>query len=78
VKGTSEDKRARFVRLAESRVNSALRTLRLIGNLSNRGNYTYTEKDVAKIFNTLERELKNARARFESGGSGSGPHFKLE
>jgi hypothetical protein len=73
----SDLKRENFVRLAESRVNSVIKTLRLIGNLSNRGNYAYTEKDVDKIFRTIEKELKAAKARFESGSGSSETRFRL-
>jgi len=74
----SESSRDNFVRLAEKRVNNAIKTLRLIGNLSNRSNYSYTEEDVNKIFRSLERELKNARARFESGKGSDVPTFTLD
>jgi hypothetical protein len=74
----SESSRDNFVRLAEKRVNNAIRTLRLIGNLSNRSNYSYSNTDVEKIFRSLERELKNARARFESGKGTDTPAFTLD
>ena len=74
----SESSRDNFVRLAEKRVNNAIKTLRLIGNLSNRSNYSYSDADVEKIFRSLERELKNARARFERGKSTNTPDFTLD
>ena len=74
----SESNRDNFVRLAEKRVNNAIKTLRLIGNLSNRSNYSYTDEDVNKIFRTLERELKSARARFENGKGTDTPSFTLD
>jgi hypothetical protein len=58
--------RAKFVELAEKRVNRTIKDLRLVGNLSNRSNYKYEETDVRAIFTTLERELKQARERFQS------------
>ena len=70
--------RERFVHLAEKRVNSAIKVIRLIGNLSNKSNYSYTEKDVDKIFRALEKELKNAKGRFETGTVGAEPAFKLD
>jgi len=36
-------KRENFVRLAEGRVNRALKDIRLIGNLSNRSAYSYSD-----------------------------------
>ena len=71
------NKRENFVRLAENRVNTAIKTLRLIGNLANRSNYTYSAKDVETIFRALERELKAARGRFESGAGSLDPEFRL-
>jgi len=71
-------KRENFVRLAENRVNAAIKTVRLIGNLSNRGNYSYTTKDVEKIFRTLEQEIKAAKTRFEDGSKDSEKLFKLD
>jgi hypothetical protein len=58
--------REKFVELAEKRVNKAIKDIRLIGNLSNRSNYKYEEVDVRAIFTALERELKQARERFQS------------
>lgn len=71
------DKREKFVRLAEQRVNRALREIRLIGNLSNRSAYQSTEDDVKKIFRSIQKELEAARARFGEGDGGSGSTFKL-
>ena len=61
-----ETKRERFVRLAEKRTNKIIDMLRLLGNLSNKGNYEYSEEDIRKIFNTLEKELKSAKDKFYS------------
>ena len=44
------DKRKKFVELAESRVNRAIKDIRLIGNLSNRSAYEYSEEDIRRIF----------------------------
>lgn len=71
------DRREKFVRLAEQRVNRALREIRLIGNLSNRSAYESTEDDVKKIFRALQKELDVARGRFENSDGGTGPSFKL-
>lgn len=60
-----EDKNAKFKRLAKQRGGRILKDLRLLGNLSNTNNYTYTEKEVKKLFNTIEDELRVARLRFQ-------------
>jgi len=67
----------RFVVLAEKRVTRAIKDLRLIGNLSNRSNYTYTNQDVKKIISVLEEEMKILRKRFETKGRPSEVDFKL-
>ena len=51
------DKRDRFVELAQARVTKATQTIRLIGNLSNPNNYSYTEEDAHKILAALDGEL---------------------
>lgn len=63
--------RANFVRLAEARTNKALKMLSVIGNLSNKSNYLYTQQDVEKIFGALEDELKRNRKRFEAALGGA-------
>jgi hypothetical protein len=71
------DKREKFVKLAEQRVNRALREIRLIGNLSNRSAYASTDDDVKKMFRVLQKELETARARFADGDGSGGANFKL-
>lgn len=73
----SSTRRESFVRLAESRVIKTMNDIRLIGNLSNRNNYEYTAEDVAKIFSTLEQELKTAKSRFVISPGGKDSAFKL-
>ena len=71
------NKRENFVRLAESRVNKALKDLQLVGNLSNRTNYEYTDSDVRKIFKALQQALDNAKQRYTDAGGDSQGAFKL-
>ena len=59
-----ETKRDRFVRLAEARTNKILDMLKLLGNCSYKANYEYTDEDVKKIFNALEREMKITKSKF--------------
>jgi hypothetical protein len=42
-------KRAKFLELAQKRMTNALHDIRLVGNLSNRAAYEYSEKDVQKM-----------------------------
>lgn len=59
-----ENKRERFIRVAESRTNKAINMIRLIGNCASKNNYDYTGKEVQKIFNALENEIRIAKNRF--------------
>ena len=42
----------------------ALKFIRLIGNLANRSNYSYSQEQVTKIFRALRKELTAAENRF--------------
>jgi len=57
-------KEARFKRVAERRVRTILRDLRVLGNCGNRGNYSYSEADYRKIFTEIDQALKEAKAKF--------------
>lgn len=59
-----ESKSDRFRRLAEQRVNRALKDLRLIANLANRNNYDYSDEEARILISALEKELKVTRAAF--------------
>lgn len=76
-KGTSGKSREKFIELAEKRVSRTIKDMRLIGNLSNRSNYSYTQDDVRKIIKALKDEVDALKARFEATGSESKPVFKL-
>lgn len=71
------DKREKFVQLAEARVNKTLKDLQLIGNLSNRSAYEFTDADVRKIFSALQKGMDSAKARFSKEGDGTGGEFRL-
>lgn len=73
-----ETRRDKFVRLANSRVNKAIKAIQLIGNLSNRSNYDYSQEDVDKIFSALNSEIKACRKRFDTPSRGNDDEFKLE
>ena len=59
-----ETKREKFIRIAEGRTNKIIDMIHLLGNCSNQNTYEYTQKDIDKIFNTLDSELKEAKKRF--------------
>jgi hypothetical protein len=58
------DKRDRFKRLAQQRTNIVLKRLKVLGNCANRSAYEYTEDEVNKIFNAIDRQVKNVKAKF--------------
>ena len=74
----NETKRERFVRLAEARTNKILDMMKLLGNCSSKSNYEYTDEDVRKIFNAIEREMKNARAKFNGTDAQKEDRFTLD
>jgi ABC-type Fe3+-hydroxamate transport system substrate-binding protein len=71
------NKRKKFEDIAIRRVNRVIKEIRLIGNLSNRSSYEYTEEDVKKIVKALQREVDAVKARFEGPGKGTDPVFSL-
>lgn len=68
------EKARKFRELAEKRVNNAIKQIQLIGNLSNKYNYEYTEEEVKKIINALKAEIRNLEIKFELS---SNKRFKL-
>ncbi len=73
----STKSREKFVELAEKRVSRALKDIKLIGNLSNRTNYSYTEQDVKKITQALNKAVNDMKTRFEAKGDSEDESFKL-
>ena len=61
---SNETKRERFIRIAEARTNKILSMMKLLGNCSTPSNYDYTKEDIKKIFDALEKELKNTKNKF--------------
>lgn len=70
----SESRQDRFKRLAIQRTNAVLEKLRLLGNLSNRANYDYSDEEIKKVFRAVEEQLKAIKIKF-SGSSRK--EFKL-
>lgn len=74
---SSRDRRGKFVELANKRVNRALNDMRLIGNLSNRAAYDYTDEDIKKIVRALQRELDQLKTKFGGTGGAGDSDFSL-
>lgn len=70
------DKRAKFVELAEARVNRTIKDLQLVGNLSNRSAYEFSETDIRKMFQAIQKAVDAAKARFGREGESAG-EFRL-
>jgi hypothetical protein len=73
----ANDKAARFERLAERRVSETMKKMRLIGNLANKRNYTYTEEHVRQILDALEAELRQVKSRFRQETSTQNQGFSF-
>lgn len=71
------DKREKFVALANNRVNKTIKDLRLIGNLSNRSSYEYSEDDSRKIIRALQREIDDLKLRFKGEDKNDDKLFNL-
>jgi hypothetical protein len=61
---SKESKNERFKRLAKKRGERVLKDIRLIGNLSDRNNYEYSDREFRHIFGVIEEELRLAKDRF--------------
>ena len=70
-----ETKRERFVRLAENRMNNALKNIQLLSNLSNTSAYEYTSEDVDKIIRALKTAVTDLEKSFAP--SNRSKKFKL-
>ncbi len=75
--GDARNKRDKFVKLANDRVQRALKKIRLIGNLSRRSAYDFTD-DVKKIVEALQRELDVVRRRFSTNGGTGDPEISFD
>ena len=66
-KKLTDTKKDRFQRLAEPRVTNVLKTLRILGNLSNTSNYRYSNEEVVKIFKAIREQLDLVEKKFDAG-----------
>lgn len=60
-----EDRKTRFKRVAARRTERVLEGLRILGNCANRSVYNYTDEEIAKIFYTIENQLRLVKAKFK-------------
>lgn len=74
---SDRDKRAKFLELANKRVNRAIKDLALIANLANRKNYDYTEDEAKKVIRALQAEVDHVKHNFTIGIQSSKNEFKI-
>ena len=60
----NKEKKEKFKKLATSRTNNVLKSLKILGNCSNRSAYDYSEEEVQKIFKEIETEARNIKSKF--------------
>ncbi len=65
----TRDKTDKFIFLANKRVNKAIKVLKLIGNLANKKNYSYSDEQVKKIIKALQKEVDSIRHNFQNSES---------
>ena len=73
-----KSKREKFVDLANKRVTSAIDKIRLIGNLSDRRFYEYSEKDSKQIIDALSKELNSVKSKFQNNAKKKDKEFSLD
>ena len=73
-----QEKMMRFERIAEKRVSDVLKKMQLIGNLSNKNNYEYTDKHVKQIIDSLENELKILKSKFSEESNEKTTEFRFK
>ena len=71
------NKGAKFIELANKRVNKAIKDIQLIGNLANRQNYEFTDEQAKKIVRALQQEIDQVKQNFQSIDDPNRGEFKL-
>lgn len=61
---SNNNKAENFVRLAEARTNKIIDMVLLLGNLSNKTNYSYTDEQVKAIFDSIQQVLDETKQKF--------------
>ena len=66
----SNNNMLKFKKLANARVNKAIKLIKLIGNLSNKSHCEYTRKQSKQITDALQQELNLVKSKFNSPSGG--------
>ena len=67
---TIEGKHQKFLEIAKPRMDSALDKIRLVGNLSNRATYEYSETEIKQMVKALEQATEDMAQRFTPASKG--------
>ena len=71
------NKRKRFTDLAPIRVNNVLKHLRLVGNMTNKNNYSYDSSEFKKILNDIAEELNIIKSKLNAQENKRNKKWKL-
>ena len=63
------DRNEKFKKLAEGRLKRTSHDIKLIGNLSDKSNYRYTDDDVTELFKQLDDAVLACKERFVASQS---------
>jgi hypothetical protein len=63
------EKRDRFVRIAERRVNNIFDALDSLGKCANKKNYEYGEDDVKRIFSAIDKKIKDTKHLYQNSNT---------
>lgn len=58
-------KKENFKRIAENRTNKIIDMISLLGNLSNKSYYDYSDDEIDMIFDAIQNELDKQRVKFQ-------------
>ncbi|CDE10288.1 putative uncharacterized protein [Clostridium sp. CAG:354] len=61
----NEQKRSKFIEIANRRVGDILHKVNNLKPLANTTSYSYTQKDVDKIFGAIENAVANVKESFK-------------
>lgn len=62
----NKEKHKAFTRVAAKRVTNILNDIRLLKNCANRNNYDYSKTEVSKMFNEINRSLRDCKMEYEN------------
>lgn len=60
-----ENKKERFIRIAELRTSKIIESLISLSKLSNKNNYDYTERELRQIFRAIDQQLNSTKSAFK-------------